>query len=64
MRQQQQQQLTGQLTDLQQANTTRRPKSAEISDNVTGVKSDVASTQSELAKTGNDLKRVHGRHWA
>jgi len=54
---QQQQQLTGQLTDLQQANTTAAAKIGEISDNVTGVKSDVASTQSELAKTlpGGDL---------
>jgi len=57
---QQQQQLTGQLTDLQQANTTAAAKIGEISDNVTGVKSDVASTQSELAKTGTDLKRVMG----
>ena len=57
---QQQQQLTGQLTDLQQANTTAAAKIGEISDNVTGVKSDVASTQSELAKNGNDLKRVMG----
>jgi multidrug efflux pump subunit AcrA (membrane-fusion protein) len=57
---QQHQQLTGQLTDLQQANTTAAAKIGEISDNVTGVKSDVASTQSELAKTGNDLKRVMG----
>ena len=57
---QQQQQLTGQLTDLQQANTTAAAKIGELGDNVTGVKSDVASTQSELAKTGNDLKRVMG----
>jgi F0F1-type ATP synthase membrane subunit b/b' len=57
---QQQQQLTGQLTDLRQANTTAAAKIGEISDNVTGVKSDVASTQSELAKTGSDLKRVMG----
>ena len=57
---QQQQQLTGQLTDLQQANTTAAAKIGELGDNVTGVKSDVASTQSQLAKTGNDLKRVMG----
>ena len=57
---QQQQQLTGQLTDLQQANTTAAAKIGELGDNVTGIKSDVASTQSELAKTGNDLKRVMG----
>ena len=53
-------QLTGQLTDLQQANTTAAAKIGEISDNVSGVKTDVASTQSELEKTGSDLKRVMG----
>lgn len=53
-------QLNGQLTDLQQANTTAAAKIGEINDNVTGVKSDVASTQSELEKTGSDLKRVKG----
>jgi chromosome segregation ATPase len=54
------QEVTGKLTDLQQANTTAAAKLGEISDNVTGVKSDVASTQTELAKTGSDLKRVMG----
>jgi multidrug efflux pump subunit AcrA (membrane-fusion protein) len=54
------QQMTGQLTDLQQANTTATAKIGEISDNVSGVKNDVASTQTELAKTGTDLKRVMG----
>jgi hypothetical protein len=57
---QKREQLTGQLTDLQQANSTANAKLGEISDNVSGVKSDVASTQSELEKTGNDLKRVVG----
>ena len=57
---QQRQQITGQLTDLQQANTTAAAKIGEINDNVSGVKSDVASTQSELEKTGSDLKRVMG----
>ena len=57
---QQRQQITGQLTDLQQANTSAAAKIGEISDNVTGVKSDVASTQSEVEKTGSDLKRVMG----
>jgi len=57
---QQRQQLTGQLTDLQQASTTANAKIGEISDNVTGVKSDVANTQSQLEKTGSDLKRVMG----
>ena len=54
------QQISGQLSDLQQANTSATAKIGEISDNVTGVKSDVASTQSELEKTGNDLKHVMG----
>jgi multidrug efflux pump subunit AcrA (membrane-fusion protein) len=54
------QQLTGQLTDLQQANTTAAAKIGEISENVSGVKTEVASTQTELEKTGNDLKRVMG----
>ncbi|HEX3746559.1 MAG TPA: hypothetical protein VHW09_21630 [Bryobacteraceae bacterium] len=57
---QQRQQVAGQLTDLQQANTTASAKIGEINDNVTGVKSDVASTQSELQKTGSDLKHVMG----
>jgi DNA repair exonuclease SbcCD ATPase subunit len=57
---QKREQIAGQLTDLQQANTTASAKLGEISDNVSGVKSDVASTQSELEKTGNDLKRVIG----
>jgi len=57
---QQRQQLAGQLTDLQQANTTASAKIGEISDNVSGVKSDVANTQTAVEKTGNDLKRVMG----
>ena len=57
---QQRQQLAGQLTDLQQANTTAAAKIGEINDNVTGVKSDVVNTQTQLDKTGNDLKRVMG----
>jgi hypothetical protein len=54
------QQMSGQLTDLQQANTTAAAKLGEISDNVSGVKTDVASTQTELEKTGSDLKHVMG----
>jgi multidrug efflux pump subunit AcrA (membrane-fusion protein) len=57
---QQRQQLTGQLTDLQQANTTAAAKIGEISDNVSGVKSDVATAQTQLEQTGTDLKRVMG----
>jgi hypothetical protein len=54
------QQMAGQLTDLQQANTTAAAKLGEINDNVSGVKTDVASTQTQLEKTGNDLKHVMG----
>jgi hypothetical protein len=56
----QRQQITGQLTDLQQANTTATAKMGEISDNVNGVKTDVATTQTKLDETGSDLKRVMG----
>jgi len=56
----QRQQIAGQLSDLQQTSTTTAAKLGEVSDNVSGVKSDVASTQSELEKTGSDLKRVMG----
>lgn len=58
--QQAQQQVTGQLNDLQQANSTAVSKIGEISGDVSGVKSDVASTQSRLEQTGNDLKRAMG----
>ena len=54
------QEVAGKLTDLEQANTTAASKMGEISDNVSGVKTDVASTKSDLEKTGNDLKRVMG----
>lgn len=54
------QEVAGRLTDLRQANTIATAKLGEISDNVSGVKNDVASTQSELEKTGTDLKRVMG----
>jgi chromosome segregation ATPase len=55
-----QQQVAGQLNDLQQASTTATAKLGEISGDVTGVKNEVASTQSQLEKTGTDLKRVMG----
>ena len=54
------QQIAGQLTDLQQANSSAAAKIGEIDDNVSGVKTDVASTQSDLAKTSTDLKHVMG----
>jgi F0F1-type ATP synthase membrane subunit b/b' len=60
LQEQTQQQVAGQLNDLQQANTTAATKIGEISGDVSGVKNDVASTQTELQKTGNDLKRVMG----
>jgi hypothetical protein len=51
------QQVSGQLSDLQQATTS---KFGEITGDVSGVKTQVASTQTELEKTGTDLKRVMG----
>lgn len=64
---QQQQQVTGELTELKDATTTASSKINEVSTDVSGVKTDVsgvkekvASTQSELEKTGADLKRVVG----
>jgi len=60
LQEQAQQQVAGQLSDLQQANTTASTKLDQISGDVDGVKTNVASTQTELAKTGSDLKRVMG----
>jgi chromosome segregation ATPase len=60
LQEQAQQQVAGQLTDLQQANTTASTKLDKISGDVDGVKTNVASTQTELEKTGTDLKRVMG----
>jgi len=70
----QQQEVSGQLTDLQDATSTANNKLNEVSTDVDGVKTDVtgvktdvvsvkadlASTQSEVEKTGADLKRTMG----
>jgi len=70
----QQQEVSGQLTDLKDATTTASNKLNEVSTDVDGVKTDVtgvktdvgtvkadlASTQSEVEKTGADLKRTMG----
>jgi len=62
-----QQQVSSQLTDLKSATDNTASKINDVSTDVTGVKTDVtsvkadvASTQSELDKTGSDLKRVVG----
>ncbi len=55
-----QQQVAGQLTELQQANTTAAAKIGEISGDVNGIKTNVASTQEDLKSTSSDLKRVMG----
>lgn len=70
----QQKQVSDELTQLKDVTTTANSKLSEVSSDVNGVKTDVsgvktdvdsvkaevASTQSELAKTGADLKRVVG----
>jgi len=63
----QQQQVSSELTDLKSATDDTANKIHDVSTDVTGVKTDVtsvkadvASTQSELDKTGSDLKRVMG----
>jgi hypothetical protein len=55
-----QQQVSGELSDLKEANSNATSKLGEITTDVNGVKSDVASTQSQLQQTGSDLKRVMG----
>jgi hypothetical protein len=60
LQEQSQQQVAGQLNDLQQANSTASTKLDQISGAVDGVKTNVAATQTELEKTGTDLKRVMG----
>jgi uncharacterized protein HemX len=64
---QQQQQVSGELTQLKDATTTASTKIDAVSTDVTGVKTDVtgvkadvASTQTEVEKHGTDLKRVMG----
>jgi|SRR5579872_7387310 len=63
----QQKEVSGELTQLKDATTTASTKISEVSNDVsgvktdvTGVKTDVATTQSELEKTNGDLKRAMG----
>ncbi|MBZ5605716.1 MAG: hypothetical protein LAO79_25735 [Acidobacteriia bacterium] len=63
----QQKEVSGELTQLKDATTTASTKIGEVSNDVsgvktdvTGVKADVASTQSALDKTNGDLKRAMG----
>ncbi len=63
----QQKEVSGELTQLKDATTTASTKIDAVSNDVTGVKTDVsgvktevANTQSELEKTTNDLKRAVG----
>src|SRR5579863_1990859 len=55
--QKQQQQVASQLSEVKQSADT---KIAEVSGDVTGVKSQLGSTQAELQKTIADLKKVNG----
>lgn len=56
----QQQQVSGELTQLKDATSTAATKLNEVSTDVSGVKAEVASTQTELEKHGTELKRVVG----
>jgi len=63
----QQKQVSGELTELKDATTTANNKIGEVSTDVSGVKTDVsgvkqdvATTQSELEKTNGELKRAVG----
>jgi len=58
--QQTQQQVAGEIDQLKQASTTASAKLGEIDADVTGVKSNLDSTQFELRATGSELKRVNG----
>lgn len=63
----QQKEVSGELSQLKDATTTASTKISEVSSDVsgvktdvTGVKTDVANTQSQLEKTNGDLKRAMG----
>lgn len=52
--------LSGQLTNLQQAQTSTSGTVGNLSTDVTGVKQEVSQTKQELASTRSDLARVVG----
>jgi len=56
----QQQQMTGQITEVKEQAVAANTKIGEVSTDVTNVKTEVSSTKSELDKTIADLKRVTG----
>jgi len=58
--QEQQQQVTGELASLKDATASANSKIQDVSTDVSGVKTSVASTQEGLDKTTADLKRVIG----
>jgi len=55
-----QQQVTGQISDVNQSVTAANAKIADVSTDVGNVKSQAALTQSQLEKTIADLKSVNG----
>ena len=55
-----QQQMTGQITEVNQSVTAANAKIADVSTDVGNVKSQAAMTQSQLEKTIADLKSVNG----
>jgi predicted phage tail protein len=55
-----QKQISGQLDELKDANTSASSKIDAVAGDVTSVKGDVASTQSEVQATNTELKRVNG----
>ncbi len=58
--QKQERQVTSQLSEVKDAATTANAKIADVSGDVSTVKTQVASTRSELEKTISDLKKVTG----
>lgn len=55
-----QKQVSSQLDELKQANSSASSKIDSVSGDLTSVKGDVASTQSDVQATTNELKRVNG----
>ena len=53
-------QITGQLSDLQQAQTTTSGTVGSLTTDVSGVKQDVSLTRQDLASTRSDLQRMIG----
>lgn len=52
--------VTGEISEVKQANAEAATKIGEVSTDVTAVKTDVAATKDELARTVAELKRVNG----